>query len=117
MLLTGQIILVVYGLLLIVGGVMGKVKSGSSVSMVFGCLSGAASLAGYVISFNNPDLGLMIGGMLGLLLTGVFLSRFFRTRKMMPAGVVLLLSICAGASLMYIRNELAFGLTAPLPLP
>lgn len=117
MLLTGQVILVVYGLLLIAGGVMGKVKSGSSVSMAAGCLSGAASLAGYVISFNNADLGLMIGGMLGLLLTGVFLSRFFRTRKMMPAGFVLLLSIAAGASLMYIRSQLASELTITVPLP
>jgi uncharacterized membrane protein (UPF0136 family) len=105
----------VYGLLLIVGGVMGKVKSGSTVSMVAGCLSGAAALAGYVVSFNNPDLGILIGGMLGLLLSGVFLSRFFRTRKMMPAGVVLMLSICVGASLMYIRSELASEVTIPLP--
>ena len=45
MLLLGQVILVVYGALLIVGGVMGKVKAGSSVSLVAGSLAGAASLA------------------------------------------------------------------------
>ena len=109
MLLLGQVILVVYGMLLIVGGVMGKVKSGSTASMVAGCLSGAASLAGYVISFGNADLGLMIGAMVALLLTGVFISRFFRTRKVMPAGVVLLLSMVAGAALMVIRSMVVGG--------
>ena len=113
MLLFGQVILVVYGALLIVGGVMGKVKAGSSVSMVAGSLAGAASLAGYVISFGNPDLGLMIGGMLALLLSGVFLSRFFRTRKVMPAGAVLVLSLVVGAALMWIRTDLI----PPAPLP
>lgn len=107
MLLLGQVILVVYGMLLIVGGVMGKAKAGSTVSIVAGVLSGAASLAGYVVSFGNPELGFLIGGMLALLLSGVFLSRFFRTRKVMPAGIVLVLSLVVGAALMWIRAGLA----------
>ena len=37
--------------------------------------------------------GFALGGILSLLLVGYFLPRFFRTSKMMPAGMMPLLSI------------------------
>jgi uncharacterized membrane protein (UPF0136 family) len=48
--------------------------------------------------------------MLALLLTGVFSSRFFRTRKMMPAGAVLLLSVIVGVLLVLIRQKLGVSM-------
>ncbi len=107
MLLAGQVVLGVYGIVLIVGGVMGQVKSGSTVSLAAGGLCGLASLVALWVSLSDPAQGFLIGAMLALLLTGVFLSRFFRTRKFMPAGVVLLLSIVVGILLVVIRQRLA----------
>ena len=110
MLLAGQVILGVYGILLILGGVMGQVKSGSTVSLAAGGLCGLASLFALWVSLSDPAQGFLIGTMLALLLTGVFLSRFFRTRKFMPAGVALLLSVIVGVLLVLVRQKLGVSM-------
>ncbi len=96
MIQIAQMALLIYGILLVVGGVMGKVKAGSSVSLGAGVASGVIAFVGYWYSLNDPANGFMIGAMLGLLLTGVFVNRFMRTRKVMPAGLVLILSLAVG---------------------
>ena len=103
---VGQAVLGVYGVLLILGGVMGMVKAGSRVSLFAGGACGLASLVALWVSLDDPALGLLIGGVLALLLTGVFIGRFVRTRKLMPAGVVLLLSLAVGILLIAIRQKL-----------
>lgn len=107
---AGQTILGIYALLLILGGIVGKLKSGSTVSLVAGGLCGLAELLALKVSLTDPAQGFLMGGMLAVLLTGVFLSRLIRTRKLMPAGIVLLLSAAVAVSLFVIRE----GLAAPI---
>ena len=106
MLEAGQIILGVYALLLILGGIMGKLKAGSTVSLIAGSLSGLAALLALRTSQNDPAQGFLIGGTLAVLLAGVFLSRLIRTRKVMPAGIVLVLSAVVAISLFVLREKL-----------
>jgi len=106
MILWAQGALVVYGVLMIVGGVMGKVKGNSSASLVAGGLTGLVSLVGFWKSLHDPMLGFMIGAMVGLLLTGIFISRFARSRKFMPAGLILVLSLIVGLLCMMARKEI-----------
>jgi uncharacterized membrane protein (UPF0136 family) len=101
-----QTVLGLYGLLLIVGGIMGKVRSGSTISLVTGGVFGIAALYAAWLSIENPAQGLLIGAMLALLLTGVFLSRLLRTRKWVPTGVLLLLSLAVGVLLVAARAGL-----------
>lgn len=105
----GQAVLGIYGVLLIAGGVMGKVKAGSSVSLGSGVVCGLVSLWALYVSRSDPAQGFLIGGMLALLVAGVFLSRFVRTRKLFPAGAVLLLSGIVAAVLMWVRQHLPTG--------
>ena len=107
MLQLAQTVLALYGILLIAGGVMGKLKSDSSVSLAAGGISGLVALYAYWTGLTDPATGLLIGLMLSLLLTGISLSRFIRTRKLMPAGVLLIASILTAALLSYSRNQLA----------
>jgi len=102
---AAQIALAVYGVLLIVGGVMGKVKGNSSASLIAGTLTGIAALTGYWKSLQDPMVGFLIGAMVGLLLTGIFVSRFARSRKFMPAGLILILSLVVGVLCMLARQE------------
>lgn len=106
MLELAKIVLGVYGLLLIVGGITGKVKTGSTVSVIAGTASGIAALIAFWVSRTDPAQGLLIGMMVSLLLTGVFMGRFIRTRKFMPAGIVLILSIVVAALLAVVRNQM-----------
>ena len=103
---TAQVVLGVYGILLIVGGVMGFAKAGSMVSMIAGGISGIVSLIALWISTSNPAQGLLVGALLALLLTGVFINRFMSTRKLMPAGLVFILSLAVGILLIMVRQQI-----------
>lgn len=104
---TGQVILSVYGVLLIVGGMMGYVKSQSKVSLFAGAISGGLCVGAAWLSIDQPSEGFTIGSLVAFLLAGVFINRFAKTRKIMPAAVVLVLSLVVGILLMITQQGLA----------
>ena len=85
---------------------MGKVKTDSNVSLVAGIASGLVALYSLYISQTTPVLGVTYGLFLSLLMSGVFISRFVRTRKFMPAGLILVLSVITAALLAVVRNQM-----------
>ncbi len=88
-----KIYFIVFGLLTIAGGVMGYVKAGSTASLIAGSISGILLLVAAFLLPSNVLVGLVIGGLVSLLLAAQFLPAFVRTGKMMPAGMMSLLSI------------------------
>jgi len=83
-----KIYFIIFGLLTIAGGVMGYMKAGSMASIIAGSISGVLLVfAGFLLS-QQPVAGLALGGIVSLLLVGYFLPAFFRTGKMMPAGMM-----------------------------
>ena len=105
MLQIAQVVLGIYGILLIVGGVMGMVKAGSRVSMIAGGIAGVVALVSLWISLSDPATGFLVGALLALLLTGMFVNRFMATRKFMPAGMVLIMSLAVGILLLLARQQ------------
>lgn len=95
MLHIGQICLLVYSLLLLFGGVLGFVKGKSTISLFSGLGSAVAAFIGFWLSQTNPAVGFGIGIGVGLSLTVVFLSRFRKTGKFMPSGLLSVVSILA----------------------
>jgi len=93
MLMPTKIYFIVFGLLTIAGGIMGFVKAGSNASLIAGSLSGLLLLLAAFILPSHGAIGLALGGIVSLLLIGYFLPAFFRTGKIMPAGMMSLLSI------------------------
>ncbi|CAF2049350.1 unnamed protein product [Brassica napus] len=83
----------VYASLLGVGGLMGYLKRGSKISVVAG--GGSAALFYYVYKElpENPVLASSIGIVGSAALTGMMGSRYLRTRKVVPAGVVSMVSL------------------------
>ncbi len=88
-----KIYFIVFGLLTIAGGVMGYVKAGSTASLIAGSISGILLLVAAFLLPGQVVAGLLLGGIVSLLLAAQFLPAFFRTGKMMPAGMMSLLSI------------------------
>jgi uncharacterized membrane protein (UPF0136 family) len=83
----------VFGALTIIGGVIGYVKAGSLPSIIAGSITGILLLvAGWILP-NNRTLGLVIALIVSLLLAGQFVLKFIRTAKMMPAGLMSILSV------------------------
>ncbi|AEC07812.1 Protein FATTY ACID EXPORT 7 [Arabidopsis thaliana] len=82
-----------YASLLGVGGLMGYLKRGSKISLVAG--GGSAALFYYVYTElpGNPVLASSIGIVGSAALTGMMGSRYLRTRKVVPAGLVSVVSL------------------------
>ena len=89
-----KLYLFIFGAFTILGGVIGFVKAGSKASLIAGGISGALLLlAGYLIGAGNAQVGLILGLVLSLALAGQFLPKFLKTKKIMPPGIMALLSI------------------------
>ncbi|MHC1763843.1 MAG: TMEM14 family protein [Verrucomicrobiia bacterium] len=84
-------ILWIYIVLLIAGGVAGFLKAGSKVSLVTSVVF-ALALALFAAGLIAWPLGANL--LLGILLV-VFIVRYVKTRKFMPAGLLILLTAVA----------------------
>ena len=93
MLVPTKLYFIVFGFLTIAGGIMGYVKAGSNASLIAGSVSGFLLLLAAFLLPSHAPLGLALGGIISLLLIGYFLPTFFRTGKMIPAGMMSLLSV------------------------
>ena len=88
-----KIYFIIFGLLTIVGGVIGYVKAGSTISIVAGAISGIALIVAAMLLPGNVVLGLAIAGLVSILLAGRFIPAFMKTGAVMPAGLMSLLSV------------------------
>ena len=88
-----QIYFFVFGALTIIGGVIGYVKAQSVPSIIAGTVTGVLLLlAGYLLP-QNRTAGLVTAFIVSLLLAAQFLPKFIRTGKVMPAGLMSILSV------------------------
>lgn len=86
-----EAILWLYLVLLLAGGVFGFVKAGSKVSLISSLVFGA--LIGLCAAHVIP--GTYTGDLVLTALVVVFALRFQKTKKLMPAGVMTLVTIAA----------------------
>lgn len=96
----GQIVLLVYAVLMLVGGFMGY-RAGSTVSLYAGVGSGIVLLVAWLVTRSQLDVGLWIGVVVTLLLCISFGMRLAKTGKFMPAGGLLVVSVVALLFLAY----------------
>ena len=90
---SAKIYFVVYGALTIIGGLIGYFKAGSAISAVSGTIAGILLLLAAWLLSSNQLAGLLIALVVSLLLAGRFLPKFISTGKVMPAGMMSLLSV------------------------
>ena len=90
---------VVYGVLLIAGGIMGWSRKRSTISLVAGGMSGLIVLSA---AFFYSRLGLFVLASMALGLMAVFFNRYISSKKFMPAGFMTLAS--AGSFLLYLAT-------------
>ncbi len=83
----------IFGALTIIGGVIGYVKAGSLPSIIAGAITGVLLLvAGWILP-SNRSMGLVTAFIVSLLLAAQFVPKFVRTGKVMPAGLMSILSV------------------------
>ena len=82
--------LIVYGLVAIIGGIIGFTKSQSKASLISGSISGIGLLGSGIAAAQNQEWGKILGMAITSLLVIVFVVRLIKTQKFMPAGLMIL---------------------------
>jgi len=89
----GIIVSLGYGILAIVGGIIGYIRSASNVSLLSGCISGVLLLFAAYLQFKGLIWGLILAALVTTVLVVVFALRLAKTRKFMPAGLMLIFGV------------------------
>jgi uncharacterized membrane protein (UPF0136 family) len=90
---AAKIYFIVFGVLTIAGGVVGYVKAGSVASIVAGSITGVLLLVAAFLLPEHRAIGLATAFTISLLLAAQFAPKFLRTGRVMPAGMMSILSV------------------------
>ncbi|HJW39124.1 MAG TPA: TMEM14 family protein [Candidatus Udaeobacter sp.] len=90
---AAKIYFIVFGLLTIVGGIIGYVKAGSVASIIAGSITGVLLLVAAFVLPEHRMVGLATALIVSLLLAAQFIPKFLRTGRVMPAGIMSVLSV------------------------
>jgi uncharacterized membrane protein (UPF0136 family) len=89
---AAKIYFIVFGVLTIAGGVVGYVKAGSAASIIAGSIAGVVLLVAAFLLPEYRTAGLATALIISLLLAAQFIPKFLRTGRVMPAGMMSILS-------------------------
>jgi uncharacterized membrane protein (UPF0136 family) len=90
-----------YGILTVVGGVLGYTKAGSQTSLISGLISGGLLVVGGIAHFQNAAWGSALAMIVTITLIIIFSVRFSKTRRWMPAGLMVGAGILALLALVF----------------
>ncbi|MFM7427495.1 MAG: TMEM14 family protein [Elainella sp.] len=86
---------VLYGGLAVAGGILGYLKARSQVSLISGLVSGLLLICSGIAHQQGVSWGQGVALVITVALIGVFGLRWFKTRKFMPAGLMVLAGLLA----------------------
>ena len=86
---------IAYGILAIVGGILGYLKVQSKPSLISGIVSGGLLVVGGIAAAQGTSWGLTLATIVTIALIIVFGWRLWKTRKFMPAGLMLIAGVAA----------------------
>jgi uncharacterized membrane protein (UPF0136 family) len=88
-------VLWIYIVLLLVGGLIGFLKAGSKVSLITSAVSAAALIITAVPGLFTPGVARAVADIIMAALLVVFAIRLGKTRKFMPSGLMLVITVLA----------------------
>jgi uncharacterized membrane protein (UPF0136 family) len=89
---AAKIYFIIFGILTIAGGIVGYVKAGSVASIIAGSIAGVLLLVAAFLLPEHHTAGLATALVISLLLAAQFVPKFLRTGRVMPAGMMSILS-------------------------
>jgi uncharacterized membrane protein (UPF0136 family) len=93
--MNSHTVLWIYIVLLLVGGMIGFLKAGSKVSLITSAVSAAALVLTAIPGLFTPSLGRSLADIIMAALLVVFAIRLGKTKKFMPSGLMLAVTVLA----------------------
>ncbi|MUL38427.1 TMEM14 family protein [Gloeocapsopsis dulcis] len=84
---------IAYGIIALIGGIIGYTQARSTASLISGIISGLLLVAGGVLYLQGQAWGFTLALAVTAILVIVFTIRLVKTRKFMPAGLMLTLGV------------------------
>ncbi|AUB39309.1 putative membrane protein, UPF0136 family [Nostoc flagelliforme CCNUN1] len=84
-----------YGILAIVGGIIGYIQARSKVSLLSGSISGLLLILAALFQLQGQTWGSILAVIVTAVLVVVFTLRLVKTRKFIPAGLMTILGMLA----------------------
>jgi uncharacterized membrane protein (UPF0136 family) len=82
-----------YGILSIIGGIIGYLQARSKVSLISGSISGIMLVFAAILQLQGQGWALIFAAIITAVLVAVFAYRLKNTRKFMPAGLMTILGM------------------------
>jgi len=103
---AAALVTLVYGVLVLLGGLVGYLKAKSKPSLIMGGIFGIALAAAGVAGLKGWTYTPLVGAVLSLFLLAFFGVRYFKKKKFMPGGMLTALSfISVGVNLGAILSD------------
>jgi len=100
---------ITYGILAIIGGIIGYVQASSKASLISGSISGLLLIFAGVLQLQGQAWGLILATVVTTVLVIVFAIRLAKTRRFMPAGLMTVLGL---VTLVVMVNQLVGSVSA-----
>ncbi len=84
-----------YGILAMIGGIIGYIKANSRVSLFSGVISGLLLILAAYLQIQGQAWALILAVLVTVILVIFFALRLAKTRKFMPAGLMVILGVLA----------------------
>jgi uncharacterized membrane protein (UPF0136 family) len=101
--MSSATVLWIYIVLLLVGGLIGFLKAGSKISLITSAVAAALLIICTIPGLLQPGAGRGLAELIMAALLVVFAVRLTKTKKFMPSGLLLVLTIAALAFHHFVR--------------
>jgi len=108
--MSAHTVLWIYIVLLLVGGLIGFLKAGSKVSLISATVAAALLIIVQLPGVFQPGFARIVADVIMAVLLVVFAMRLAKTRKFMPSGLMLIVTVAA-----LLLRRLRYRAPAPRP--
>jgi uncharacterized membrane protein (UPF0136 family) len=84
-----------YGIIALIGGIIGYIHATSKVSLLSGSISGLLLIFAAYLQFQGQTWALILAALVTAVLVIFFAFRLAKTRKFMPGGLMIILGMLA----------------------